>query len=138
MPDQSAAERTEQPTARRLQKARSKGNVPQIQELVSVVTLLALIVTIAMTSHQLADWATALTREGLSCQTRFFTNGDAFINFINAKIIDSMVICLPILAAIVRVRDSGEHGRNRPKLRTGGNHPEIRRVKSRFRTATAF
>jgi flagellar biosynthetic protein FlhB len=100
MPDQSAAERTEQPTGRRLQKARSKGNVPQIQELESVATLLVLVVTIAMMSHQLASWATTLTREGLSCQTRFFTNGDAFINFINAKIIDSIVICLPILAAI--------------------------------------
>jgi len=100
MPDQSAAERTEQPTTHRLQKARSKGNVPQIQELMAVATLLALVVTIAMMSHQLAGWATALTREGLSCQTRFFTNGDAFINFINAKVIDSMVICLPILAAI--------------------------------------
>lgn len=100
MPEQSASERTEQPTARRLQKARSKGNVPQIQELVAVATLLALVVAIAMTSHQLAGWATALTREGLSCQTRFFTNADAFINFINARIIDSMVVCLPILAAI--------------------------------------
>jgi len=100
MPDQSASERTEQPTTRRLQKARGQGNVPQIQELESVATLLVLIVTIAMTSHQLAGWATALTREGLSCQIRFFTNGDAFIHFINAKIIDSMVICLPILASL--------------------------------------
>jgi flagellar biosynthetic protein FlhB len=101
MSDASAAERTEQPTAKRLGEARSKGNVPQIQELVSVVTLIGLIVAIAASSGQLAGWATALTREGMSCRTQIFTNSDAFINFINTKIIDSIIVSIPILAALV-------------------------------------
>ena len=101
MAEQSAAERTEQPTTKRLSETRSKGNVPQINELVSIVTLIGLIVAIAASSGQLAVWATALTKEGMSCQTQIFSNSDAFINFINAKIIDSIIVSIPILAALV-------------------------------------
>jgi flagellar biosynthetic protein FlhB len=100
MPDASAAEKTEQPTAKRLSDARKKGNVLQIQELVSVVTLLALIVTIALSSERLAGWATSLTKEGMSCRTQMFSSPDAFINFLNTKIIDSIIISIPILAAM--------------------------------------
>jgi len=100
MPDMPAAERTEQPTARRLQKARGKGNVPQSQELVSVVMLLSLIGILAVLSRWLGNWAVVLTREGLSCQTRFFTDSNAFLGFINGKIADSIIISIPILAAM--------------------------------------
>jgi flagellar biosynthesis protein FlhB len=101
MADASAAEKTEQPTAKRLQEARSKGNVPQIQELVSVVTLLALIVAIALSSEHLAGWATSLVREGMSCRTQMFSSPDAFISFLNTKIIDSIIISMPIFAAMI-------------------------------------
>ncbi|MGA2677999.1 MAG: flagellar biosynthesis protein FlhB [Sedimentisphaerales bacterium] len=100
MPDASAAERTEQPTAKRLLDARSKGNVPQIHELVSVVTLLALMVTIALLSEHLAVWATSLIKEGMSCRTQVFSSPDTFINFFNTKIIDSIIISIPIFAAM--------------------------------------
>jgi flagellar biosynthetic protein FlhB len=101
MPEGSAAEKTEQPTSKRLGEARGKGNVPQIGELVSIVTLIGLVVSIAASSGQLAGWATALTREGMSCQAHIFTNSDAFINFINTKITDSIIVSMPILAALV-------------------------------------
>ncbi len=103
MPEGSAGERTEQPTSRRLSEARGKGNVPQVQELVSIVTLIALIVAIALSSDRLSAWATSLIREGMSCKTQAFSNSDAFISFINIKIIDSMMIIMPILASIVGI-----------------------------------
>ena len=101
MSDASAAERTEQPTTKRLSEARRKGNVPQIQELVSVVTLLALMVAIALSSEHLAGWATSLIKEGMSCRTQVFSSPAAFINFLNAKIIDSIIISIPIFAAMI-------------------------------------
>jgi flagellar biosynthetic protein FlhB len=101
MAEGSAAEKTEQPTGKRLGETRGKGNVPNINELISIVTLIGFISAIAATSGQLTGWATALTREGMSCQTQIFTNSDAFINFINTKIIDSIMISMPILAALV-------------------------------------
>jgi flagellar biosynthetic protein FlhB len=101
MPEQSAEERTEQPTPRRLQKARSRGQVPQSTELTSVVMLAAMAGAIVLLSRSLAGWAAALTTEGLSCQGQIFTNSDAFINFINAKITDSIIVVLPVLVAIM-------------------------------------
>jgi flagellar biosynthetic protein FlhB len=100
MPEQPAAERTEQPTGRRLQKARVKGQVPQSQELESVATLLALVGILAILSQWLANWAVALMKGGFSCQTQVFASSDAFISFINAKIADSIFIIIPILAAL--------------------------------------
>ena len=100
MPENPAGERTEQPTPRRLQKARSKGNVPQINELMSAATLLTLVGVLAIFSNHLANWSAALTREGTSCQTQVFASVDAFISFLNARIIDSMIISIPVLAAI--------------------------------------
>jgi flagellar biosynthesis protein FlhB len=101
MPEGAAAERTEQPTAKRLGEAKNKGNVPQVGELVSIVTLIGLMVAIAASSGQLAGWATTLTREGMSCRTQIFSNSDSFINFMNTKIIDSMMVSMPIYAALV-------------------------------------
>jgi flagellar biosynthetic protein FlhB len=100
MPEQPAAERTEYPTARRLEKARSKGNVPQSQELTSVVMLSALVAAVAIFSGTITKWSVGLTRTGLSCQNQVFASSETFINFINAKIIDSIIIILPLLAFI--------------------------------------
>jgi flagellar biosynthetic protein FlhB len=65
-----------------------------------VAALFALVGMLAILSHWLANWSSALTREGLSCQTQVFANNDAFISFINAKIVDSIFIIIPILAAM--------------------------------------
>jgi flagellar biosynthetic protein FlhB len=97
----SAAERTEQPTGRRLSEARGKGNVPEVGELVSIVTLIGLIVTIAFSSERLGGWATSVIREGMTCKTQMFFNSGAFISFMNAKIIDMMIISMPILVSLV-------------------------------------
>jgi flagellar biosynthetic protein FlhB len=99
MPEQPAAERTEQPTARHLQRARKKGNVPQSQEFVSVAILFALVAATVILSRWLARWAVAITQEGFSCQTHIFTNSDSFISFINTKIVDSIVVSIPLWAA---------------------------------------
>ncbi len=100
MAEQAASEKTEQPTTRRLSEAKTKGNVPQINEIVSIVTLLGLIIAIALSSNYLAGWAVSLTKEGMSCRTNIFTNSDAFINFMNKKIIDSIIVSIPIMAAM--------------------------------------
>jgi flagellar biosynthetic protein FlhB len=55
---------------------------------------------LALFYHRLAAWAAALTREGLSCRTEIFANGDMFINFLNGKIFDSIAVSIPILAAM--------------------------------------
>jgi len=101
MPEQPATEKTEQPTPRRLQKAREKGQVPQSQELASTVTLCMLVLMVAFLAPSLLQWFTVKIKLGLSGQANIFADSRTFIHFINAKVIDSILIISPILAALL-------------------------------------
>ncbi|MHC4060546.1 MAG: flagellar biosynthesis protein FlhB [Planctomycetota bacterium] len=100
MADQPAAEKTEQPTPKRLEKARAKGQVPQSQELPSAVTLLVLVTAVALLAPSLMGWLVLQMKEGMSGQAGVFTDSTTFINFVNAKIVDSMIVIGPILAVL--------------------------------------
>ncbi|HIJ52560.1 MAG TPA: flagellar biosynthesis protein FlhB [Planctomycetes bacterium] len=100
MPEKPAAERTEQPTPKKLEKAREKGQVPRSQELTSVVTLLALITAIALLSPSLLRWFIVQVKHGMSCEIDVFADSKSFSDFINAKIVDSILVVCPILAAL--------------------------------------
>ena len=99
MPEQ-AADRTEQPTARRLSKARGKGQVPQSQELTSVVTLLVLVATIAVLAPNLLQWFMVQIRQGMSCENGVFADSRGFLDFVCRKTIDMILVICPILAAL--------------------------------------
>jgi flagellar biosynthesis protein FlhB len=98
---QGAAERTEQPTPRKLRKAKEKGQVPHSQELTSTVTLISLITVIVLSGSSLYNWLTNEMKLGMSCQTSTFANIETFISFFNDKITDSFLVLMPILATLV-------------------------------------
>jgi len=100
MPEQPAAERTEQPTLRRLQKARKKGRVPQSQEVTSIVTLLVLVAMITLLAPTLLKWFMIQIRQGMLCENEIFADNRSFLDFIGRKTIDSIFIICPILAAL--------------------------------------
>jgi flagellar biosynthetic protein FlhB len=99
MPEQ-AAEKTEQPTARRLSKAKDKGQVPQSQELTSIVTLLVLVAMLALLAPSLLHWFIIQIRQGMSCENSIFADSSGFLDFIGKKIIDIILVICPILAAL--------------------------------------
>jgi flagellar biosynthetic protein FlhB len=99
MPEQ-AAERTEQPTARRLSKARGKGQVAQSQELTSIVTLLVLVAMLALLAPNLLQWFMIQIRQGMSCENSIFADSSGFLDFISRKTIDLILVICPILAAL--------------------------------------
>jgi len=111
MPEQPAAERTELPTPRRLEKARQKGEVPQSQELASVATLAVLVLALALLAPTLLQWFTQAVKSGCSGsglalsvpkgQVSIFADSKAFIEYSSAKITDTMLVVSPILAALV-------------------------------------
>jgi flagellar biosynthetic protein FlhB len=100
MADKPAAEKTEQPTARRLAKARQQGQVPQSQELASLVSILALTIIIALLAPSLVHWFTTQMKLGMSYELAAFADSKAFMNFISTKIIDSIILICPILATL--------------------------------------
>lgn len=101
MAEKPAAEKTEQPTSRRLSKAKSEGQVPQSQELNSVVSIIVLTAMTAFLAPKLMQWFTMQIRQGISYQIPIFTDGKAFVSFLNTKIISSVLIMCPIFAALV-------------------------------------
>jgi len=100
MADKPAAEKTEQPTPKKLEKAREKGQLPQSQELTSVVTLLVLVAILALLSPGLFQWFATQIKQGMSCDPAVFSDSKAFVSFINKKIVGSLLVICPILAAL--------------------------------------
>ncbi|MHC4160370.1 MAG: flagellar biosynthesis protein FlhB [Planctomycetota bacterium] len=103
MPDKPAAERTEQPTPKRLSKAREKGQLPQSQEFMSVATLWVLVATIALSGSWLMNWLIEIMKEGISAQTPVFTDSRAFMIFAKAKIVDFILLTSPFFIAFFTV-----------------------------------
>jgi flagellar biosynthetic protein FlhB len=101
MAEQSAAERTEYPTSKRLSKARQKGQVPYSQELVSAALLAAMVAAIFFLTPSMMRWFITQTQEGLVSSNSVFADARTFTNFANGKIIDFIIITCPVFAAIV-------------------------------------
>ncbi len=100
MPEKPAAEKTEHPTPKRLEKAREQGRLPQSQELGSVATLFVLVGMTALLAPQLLSWVTQTMEEGMSAQTAVFADQQTFLTFANGKIVDSVAVIIPILAVL--------------------------------------
>jgi flagellar biosynthetic protein FlhB len=100
MAEKPAAEKTEQPTARRLNKAREEGQVPQSQELAAAFTLVALLVSLAALGPDLFRWCKMKLQEGLAAgnPSAAFSDTQAFLHLVHSNTIDVLVILLPILS----------------------------------------
>ena len=100
MPEKPATEKTEQPTPRKLKKAREKGQTPQSQELPAAVSIVVLVMILALIGSNLLQWFAVQMKQGMSCQNAIFANNKAFINFFNTKITNSMLVICPVFAAL--------------------------------------
>jgi flagellar biosynthetic protein FlhB len=100
MPE-TTAEKTEQPTSRRLGKAKESGNVPQSPELLSAVTLIALAATSALMGPKFVQWAMAEMSEGFMCERANIADSAAFMEFVGEKIIGTLFILTPFFLALM-------------------------------------
>jgi flagellar biosynthetic protein FlhB len=101
MSDKPAAEKTEQPTARRLNKTREEGRVPQSQELASAFTLAALFLALLALGPNLLRWCKLRLEAGLSTSPAgTFSDTQAFLHLVHGTIVDVIVVLLPILAIL--------------------------------------
>jgi flagellar biosynthesis protein FlhB len=100
MAENPGAEKTEQPTPRRLQKSREEGQVAQSEELPAAMSIVMLVIIFGLMGPQLMQWFMGQVKAGMSCQNAVFADSRAFVGFINGKITDSLLIMFPILAAL--------------------------------------
>lgn len=100
MAEKPASEKTEQPTPKRIRKAREKGQVVQSQELPAAVSIVVLLMALMLTAPSLLQWFIMQTRQGLSCQTDVFVDSKTFVNYFNSQISGGVWAMAPILAAL--------------------------------------
>jgi flagellar biosynthetic protein FlhB len=101
MPEERpASEKTEQPTQRKLRRAKEKGKVPQSEELPGVATLIMLVACVALMAPGIINWMTGQMKDGMSCEISVFSDSQVFINFLNVKITSLMVFVFPLFAAL--------------------------------------
>lgn len=101
MAEKPASEKTEQPTYRRLQKARKEGQVAHSEELPAVVSVLVLVMVLTLFSPTMLQWFVVQMKQGMSCQIGVFSNSETFISFFNTIILNTTFIMFPILAALL-------------------------------------
>ena len=100
MAEKPSAEKTEQPTPKRLRKAREKGQVAQSEELPEAVSIVVLVIVLTLTAPSLLQWFIMQMEQGMSGQIGVFVNNETFINFLNTIIISSTIAMLPVFAAL--------------------------------------
>ncbi len=100
MAEKPAAERTERPTGKVLSKARSRGQTPQSQEVMSFMSILVLVAMVAFLASPLCRWCVVQLEQGMSCDTSIFADNKVFIAFMNAKVTSFIVVIFPICAAL--------------------------------------
>ena len=100
MPEKPAAEKTEQPTQKRLMKAREKGQVAQSQELPAAVSIVVLVLILVLFAPTLLQWFVTQMKEGMSGQVGVFADSNGFMHYFNAKIASLTLAIFPILGSL--------------------------------------
>lgn len=93
-----AQERNEKPTAKRLEDARRKGQIPRSRELSMATVMIAGALLLLVTSPQLGEQVTGLMRAGLSHDQSALRDGQAMIDTFSALALRALVLFAPFLA----------------------------------------
>ncbi len=93
--------KTEKPTPRRLEKAQEQGQVAHSQEFMSAVTLAALAGVTALVGPWFTTWCKNQILSGFSCDTSVMESSQAFMAYLNERILDSMLVMTPFLLALM-------------------------------------
>ncbi len=100
MPGADAQERTEQPTPKRRNKARKDGHVPSSQDMTSAIILIVLLTIVYLRGPAVTEWALGEMRSAFSLDHMKVSNQEAFVAFINNKIVSTLFIMLPIMSVL--------------------------------------
>jgi flagellar biosynthetic protein FlhB len=101
MADGTDADRTEEPTARRLQQARERGQVPRSQELGNFATMIGGSAVLVATGAHLAARLAVIMESGLKIDPESLSDPQTMLTGLGTAMIDSILLLLPILGALV-------------------------------------
>jgi flagellar biosynthetic protein FlhB len=112
MAENSSAEQTEEPTARKLRNARDEGQVARSMELPAAAVTIGAILTLVMTGGYLITKMTEIFASGFKFDRKTLDNPDLMITTFAHQLGESFLLIVPILlvTAILAVLSSGATG----------------------------
>ncbi len=94
-------ERTEEPSQRRLQEARERGQVPRSRELTNFATMIGGSVALIATGAALAGSLSRMMREGLTIDLRRLEDPQFMMSSLGEAAVTALLAALPIFAALI-------------------------------------
>jgi flagellar biosynthetic protein FlhB len=98
---ESGGERTEEPSQKRLQEARERGQVPRSRELTTFAVMLGGSVTLLATGRPLTAHLSQVMRQGMSIDPQSLGDPHSMIEFLSAASISAVTALLPIFGALI-------------------------------------
>jgi flagellar biosynthetic protein FlhB len=98
---ETGGERTEEPSARRLQEARERGQVPRSRELTNFATMIGGSATLVAIGSSLATRLSQMMRHGLSIDPQSLREPDSMLNSLGDASISALTALLPVFGAVI-------------------------------------
>ena len=98
---ESGAERTEEPSARQLQEARERGQVPRSRELTNFATMIGGSAVLIAVGKSLALQLATIMRNGLAIDVRRIDNASSMSAALSDAIIGAVGMLLPVFGALI-------------------------------------
>ncbi len=98
---ESGGEKTEEPSARRLEQARERGQLPRSRELVNFATMIGGSATLIAVGGSLAGRMSHLMRTSLSIEAERLRDSDSMTAALGSAATDAVVALLPIFGTLI-------------------------------------
>lgn len=98
---ETGGERTEEPSQKRLQDARERGQVPRSRELTNFATMIGGSAALIAVSGSLATRLSLMMRHGLSIDAQTLGDPDGMMTSLSDACMSALSILLPVFAALV-------------------------------------
>jgi flagellar biosynthetic protein FlhB len=101
MAESDQGEKTEDPSAKRLQDARQEGQLPRSQELTNLATMIGGSAVLVAIGGTIAQRLAEIMRHGLSVDPASLADPSAMLSYLSQVSVGSIVMLLPIFGALV-------------------------------------
>ena len=98
---ESGGERTEEPSPRRLEEARKRGQVPRSRELTNFATMIGGSATLVATGGALTARVSQMVRSGLSIDPQSLFDPSTMLSALGSACMSALAVLLPIFGTVV-------------------------------------
>jgi flagellar biosynthetic protein FlhB len=98
---EQGGERTEEPSQRRLQDARERGQVPRSRELTNFATMIGGSAALVAIGGSLATCLSKVMRHGLSIDPQRLRNTDGMLDSLGEACVSALTVLLPVFGALI-------------------------------------